>query len=74
MIAEPVRRPPVVMREIEEEPRFRPQLVRVGALQMALGINQGPLRRLEDYGPTSHLSEELLWAGYGLRRPGEETR
>lgn len=59
--------------ELEPE-RFPPQPVRVGALQMALGINQGPLRRLEDYGPTSHLSEDLLLAGYGLRRAGEEAR
>lgn len=64
MIAETERRPLVEMPD-PPKPRFRPSPARVGALQLQLGVT-APATRLEDYGPTSSLSERLLFRGYGL--------
>lgn len=68
------RRPPVAMPE--PPARFAPPPPRPPALALQLGIRPGayalaaagPPTRLEDYGPTSHLDEDLLWRGYGLDR------
>lgn len=68
MIAEPGLRPETAADDAPEavEPRYAPQPARVPALQAQLGIT-GERRQAGDYGPTSHLSEDLLLRGYGLR-------
>ena len=67
MIAEnPRPLPPAVM----PDPPTRPRPIRlatVGAIQAELGIRAD--RRLDEYGPTSALSEDLLLRGYGLLPP-----
>lgn len=64
MIAEPVRVPPQAMREPEDlDPQREPSLAAVGRLQAQLGVQ---VPSAEGYGPTSHLSEDLLMRGYGL--------
>lgn len=50
------------------EPRLVPTR-ELGSIQAELGIRQAPATQLDDYGPPSALSEDLLLRGYGLRRP-----
>lgn len=44
-----------------------PERIRVVDVRYRLGIAED--LRIDDYGPTSALSEDLLLRGYGLRRP-----
>jgi hypothetical protein len=48
-------------------PRHRVQDVR-------LRLDVAPATRIDAYGPTSHLSEDLLLRGYGLLPPRHEER
>lgn len=68
MIAEPVRLPSVAL---SARPPREPHLVVVGRIQASLGIREPayPLTGPAGYGPTSHLSEAMLFAAY--RRAGE---
>jgi len=65
--------PPVVVMPDPPERPHMPRLVTVGAIQAELGIRGA--RRLDEYGPTSALSEDLLLRGYGqLPTRREEAR
>ena len=66
MIAELERRPILA---VTEAPRREPPPGAVARIQDELGVRKQP--RLASYGPTSHLTEELLFRGY--RHATEET-
>lgn len=51
----------------DEQPRREPSGSEVALLQAELGIREAP--DVDEYGPTSALSEELLLRGYGLEDP-----
>lgn len=57
-----------IVSELEptDDSRFRPAPPRAGALQVQHGVTTASATRLDDYGPTSSLSERLLFRGYGL--------